>query len=67
MSEFDWFDKKMLDKVSATAVVQGGHRQRIVEYCEALVQQARKEFNEDEKPALDYFLKECFEEALKNV
>ena len=56
-----WFLKKTADQL----VIQGfHHRQRIIKYFSILVNAARNEFTEDNKPTLDCFLKECLQEAL---
>jgi hypothetical protein len=55
-----------LEKIAAKAVIQGPtHQKNMTEYFAVLVRAARKEFTEDNKPTLDGFLRECFEESLE--
>lgn len=56
------FIKKILKKT----VVQGAHRDRIIAFYRLLIEAARAEFTEDNKPTLDGFLEECHQEALKD-
>jgi hypothetical protein len=58
------FRKWMLKRIAQDVVVQGDHRQRIVEFYKMLVDAARKEFYEDNKLILDSFLEECHRKAL---
>ncbi|KKM26157.1 hypothetical protein LCGC14_1587660 [marine sediment metagenome] len=59
--------KKTLQKICEKAVIQGNHKERIIAYYVELVRAARKEFYEDNKPTLDAFLTECFQESLKEA
>lgn len=61
------FKKWLLIKIAKKTVIQGAHRRRIIEFYSVLVEAAREEFTEDNKPTLDDFLEECFQEALNNV
>ena len=58
------FQKWMLTKIAKKIVIQGAHRSRIIEFYSIVVDAARDEFREDNKPTLDSFLKECNQEAL---
>ncbi len=60
------FQRWMLGRIVNRIVIQGNHRNRIVEFYSILVSAARKEFTEDNKPTLDGFLEECHQEALEN-
>ena len=52
--------------LAAKAVKQGyDHPERITEHLKVLVVASRREFYEDNKPTLDRFLQECFDNALK--
>lgn len=55
----------LLKRIAKEVVIQGDHQHNITEYYGILVDAARIEFSEDNKPTLDYFLKECHEESLK--
>lgn len=58
--------KSILRYVCERIVLQGPcHRQLIIEYYKTIREAAEKEFTEDNKPTIDYFLKECFDEANK--
>ncbi len=54
----------LLKKIVKQVVIQGYHKRRIIEFYGILVDAARNEFTEDNKPTLDCFLKECHQEAL---
>ncbi len=41
------------------------HENNIVEFYSIMTREARKQFNEDNKPTLDGFLTDCFQESLK--
>ncbi len=57
---------KKLKRICAKAVIQGPqHQNRMTRYFRIMVEAARENFNEDNKPTLDEFLRECFEDALK--
>lgn len=58
------FQKWLLRKIASKVVLQGDHRRRIIEFYGILINAARKEFTEDNKPTLDGFLEECHKEAL---
>lgn len=55
-----WFLKKIVKDV----VIQGNHRERIINFNSILVEAARKEFTEDNKATLDCLLQGCLKEAL---
>lgn len=57
-----WF----LKRITREVVRQGNHRSRIIEFYRLLVDAAREEFTEDNKPTLDCFLEECHREALES-
>lgn len=60
--------KYILEILAERLVIQGPwHTERITEYFTILIQAARNEFTEDNKPTLEYFLKECFDDALERV
>ena len=60
------FYKIILRYICRRIVLQGPyHRQRITEYYKIIRKAAESEFTEDNKPTLDHFLKECFDEANK--
>lgn len=54
-----------LNKIAKEAVVQGGHKYRITHFFVSLVKAAREEFTEDNEVTLNCFLRECFEDALR--
>ncbi|MCP5006455.1 MAG: hypothetical protein GY941_21335 [Planctomycetes bacterium] len=56
--------KWILKKIAKRVVIQGNHRRRTIEFYSILVNAARNEFTEDNKPILDSFLNECCQEAL---
>jgi len=58
------FQKWLLRKIASRIVIQGNHRRRIIEFYGILIDEARKEFIEDNKPTLDNFLRECHQESL---
>lgn len=58
------FQKWMLRKIASKVVIQGEHHPRIIEFYRIFIDEARKQFNEDNKITLDSFLEECFKEAL---
>ena len=60
----NYFDRRKLKKLARKAVIQGNHKQRITQFYEVLVKEAREEFSEDTKDALDMFLRECHKKAL---
>ena len=55
-----WFIKRIIKR----QVLQGAHRRRIFNLYAMIVDAARDEFKEDNKPTLDSFLKEIHQEAL---
>lgn len=58
----EWFLKRLCKKI----VMQSfDHRNNIIDYFVKLREAARDEFNEDNKVTLDFFLSECYDEALK--
>ena len=60
------FQKWILLKIVKKVVIQGDHRRRIIEFYSFLIDAARREFTEDNKPTLNNFLEECHREALTN-
>ena len=61
------FYRYILKKIAAKLVIQGySHRANIVAMYSVIINASRKEFSEDNKPTLDYFLEECHIEALQN-
>jgi hypothetical protein len=61
MSKFElWFIKRVIRR----QVIQGNHRRRIFNLYAIIVDAARGEFTEDNKPTLDSFLKKIHQEAL---
>lgn len=56
--------KRNLKKIAQEAVCQGDHKRKIVKFYTTLIQEARKEFKEDNTYMLDTFLRDCHEEAL---
>ena len=61
------FQRWMLRKIASRTVIQGDHKIQIEEYYSILVDAARKEFTEDNKPTLDGFLEECHKKSLRRV
>lgn len=54
----------VLTGICRRLVRQGStHRQNIAEYYRIMRNAAEKEFKEDNKPTLDAFLQECFDES----
>lgn len=54
----------ILRKLCGKLVVQGHcHKAYITEYYRIMREAAEREFTEDNKPTLDAFLQECFDEA----
>jgi len=61
MGRFElWF----LRRVAKKEVIQGGHQYRIRKMYEVIIDAARIEFNEDNRPTLDGFLEDCHKDAL---
>jgi hypothetical protein len=58
------FQKWLLGIIAKKAVVQGDHKRRIIEFYGVLIDAAREEFSEYNKPTLDDFLQECHQKAL---
>jgi uridine kinase len=56
--------KWLLRRIARRVVIQGSHKRRIIEFYSILIEAAREEFVEDNKPTLDGFLEECHSEAL---
>ena len=62
------FEKWLLRKLCNRLVIQGPqHKEFITDYYRVMAEEARKEFNEDNKPTLDCFLTECHSNALKDT
>lgn len=60
-----FFQWRMLRSIAQRLVVQSTeHRGDIKKYYGILADAARREFTEENKPSLDGFLRECFEESL---
>ena len=57
-----WFLKYLCKEI----VIQGTHRECIIEYYRIMMEVAREEFTEDNKPTLDGFMLDCFKEAQKS-
>jgi len=55
-----WFMRRVIKK----QVIQGDHKRRIFNLYAMIVDAARDEFTEDNKPTLDGFLKEIHQDAL---
>jgi hypothetical protein len=54
----------VLKYICRRLVIQGHtHKANITEYYRIMYQAAQNEFTEDNKPTLDDFLRECFDEA----
>ncbi len=63
---YNFLEKWFLRKIIKKTVTQGwSHRLRIIEFYRLLIDGARLEFSEDNKPTLDMFLRDCHEEAIK--
>ena len=59
-----WLVRLLLRWACRELVVQGYyHRTNIVAYFQIMRETAKREFYEDNKPTLDAFLQECFDEA----
>ncbi len=54
-----------MEKIIKDIVIQGDHKQEIIDLNCVLVKAVRKEFTEDSKPTLNAFLQECLKEALE--
>jgi hypothetical protein len=66
MNELTRFKRWMLTWIARKLVVQGPlHRSNIVEMYRIIYNAAKDEFTEDNKPTLDAFLQECFDEVKK--
>jgi hypothetical protein len=59
------FKEKFIESYIRDQVRQGGHEERIAALYKMIYDAAKKEFNEDNKPTLDDFLTELFQEILK--
>jgi hypothetical protein len=58
--------KSRLQKIATKTVIQGfDHKRKITEFYATLNRAARLEFTEDNRPTLEAFLSECFEESLQ--
>ncbi len=58
------FEKWLLKRIFRRIVIQSSmHRRNITEVYRLLHKAASKQFNEDNKPTLDGFLYECFDDA----
>ena len=57
---------KILSLICSKIVVQGAHKKKMVDYYRNLRIAAENEFTEDNRTTLDVFLRECFEESLKD-
>ena len=55
-----------IKRVMRAVVKQGIHRARIIYFLKLFVHDYRYEYNEDNKPTGDAYLKECLDEALKS-
>lgn len=55
-----WFMKRIIRR----QVLQGNHRRRIFNMYAIIIDAARDEFTEDNKPTLDEFLKGIHQDAL---
>ena len=63
-----WFEKRRLRKVAKRIVWQSPyHAGNIKEYFKILIEEARKEFTEDNDTTLDDFLLEQYRNACKEV
>ena len=56
-----------LKKIAQKAVIQGDHKANIILYYSILIDAARDEFTEDNRPTLAGFLKDCHKEALEKM
>ncbi len=61
------FHKWLLKRIAKDVVVQGNHVKRVEEFNKILIDAAREQFTEDNKPTVDMFLRTCFELALKDT
>lgn len=59
------FQRWLLQRIARTVVVQGNHKNRIIEFYKILMDAAQNEFTEDNKLTLDDFLEDCHTRALK--
>jgi hypothetical protein len=60
------FKRWILKRIAKAIVVQGfNHQNFITEYYKILIDAARNEFTEDNKPTLDGLLRELHEKALE--
>ena len=62
---FEERERQQLKNLVRKVVIQGNHKYRITEYNKILIDAARKEFTEDNKPTLNGFLEDCHKDALK--
>lgn len=58
---------RQLRNIAKKTVIQGNHREKILEYYMILVQEAQKEFREDNLVTLNDFLRGVHEEALASA
>ena len=64
--EMTCFQKCLLKWIAKKIVIQSHlHKANIINYYHILNEAVREQFNEDNKPTLESFLKECHEESLK--
>lgn len=62
------FEKWILEKIAKKAVIQGpDHEDNITNMYGIIALAARIEFNEDNKPTFDSFLRDCHQESLNRV
>jgi len=71
--KLDWYsitpkEERKLKKIASRIVVQSHeHRENIIRFYRTLVEEAMEQFREDNRPTLEWFLKECHEEAFKRA
>ena len=64
MNTLTKFQQWVLERIARNLVVQGPeHQQNIVQMYRIIYNAAKDQFTEDNKPTLDEFLQECFDEA----
>ena len=57
-------DKFILKRIFKKALIQGSHRNNLIEIYILINDTTKNEFTEDNTPALHCFLTECFDNAI---
>lgn len=62
-----WRERRKLRKIARRITIQSReHQNNITEYFRVMMEAARQEFCEDDRPTLEAFLRECLEASFKS-